>query len=57
MSTSGVMGEGRSMSYVAHTGNIVDHSLDFRRVRGAYLADVAVETNKVVIRVEKVGVS
>lgn len=52
---SSVVGGGSYMMPL-HAGGVVDHSLDFRRVRGAYFADVAVETNKVVIRVEKVGV-
>lgn len=33
------------------------HSIQFRRTRDAYLADVIVATNRLVIRLEKVGVA
>ena len=36
-------------------GRVVVHSIQFRRARDACLADMMVETNRMVIRLEKVG--
>ncbi len=38
-------------------GRITIHSIEFRRTRDAYLADITVDTNRLVIRLEKVGVA
>ncbi len=43
--------------YFPPSGRVVDHGVEFRRTRDAYLANIVVETNRLVIRLEKVGVS
>lgn len=38
-------------------GQIENHTFDFRRLRDAHFSDRIVATNRLIIRVEKVGVA